>query len=79
MKMIAASLSRPGATTRLSTNGNADASGQTVHPQSRPRQSFLILDVGNSGRDPLPAHAGDSKIICDRVRPLTAFGHFLER
>jgi hypothetical protein len=31
-----------------------------------------------SGRDPLCAHAGDSKIICDRVRPLTAFGHFLE-
>src|SRR5512132_4436610 len=38
---------------------NADASGQTVHPQSRPRHHlarFLVL--GHSGRDPLCAHAG---------------------
>ena len=41
---------------------NADASGQTVHPKSRPRHHLarlLVLDVGYSGRDPLYADAGD--------------------
>ncbi len=33
---------------------------------------------GNSGRDPLRAMLAITKIICDRVRPLAAFGHFLE-
>jgi len=41
---------------------NADASGQTIHPQSRPRHylaRLLVLDVGYSRRDPVCAHAGD--------------------
>ena len=40
---------------------DADASGQTVHPQSRARHHLthlLVLDVGHSGRDPRCPHAG---------------------
>jgi hypothetical protein len=56
-----------------------DASGQTIHPQSRPRHHLAVLDVGYSGRDALGAHMlAITKIIRDRVRPLAAFGHFLE-
>jgi hypothetical protein len=53
---------------------NADASGQTVHPQSRPSHHLahlLVLDVGYSGRDPLGAHAGDCQ---DHLRPCSAAG-----
>jgi hypothetical protein len=51
-------------------------SGQTVHPQSRPRHHLARL-LGYSGRDPLYAHAGDYQ---DHLRrPLAALGHFLER
>jgi hypothetical protein len=53
---------------------NADASGQTIHPQSRPRHHLarlLVLDVGYSGRDSLCAHAGDCQ---DHLRPCSAAG-----
>jgi len=53
---------------------NADASGQTVHPQSRPRHHLarlLVLDVGYSGRDSLCAHVGDYQ---DHLRPCSAAG-----
>ncbi len=53
---------------------NADPSGQTVHPQSRPRHHLarlLVLDVGYSGRDPLCAHAGDCQ---DHLRQCSPAG-----
>lgn len=49
--------------------GDADASGQTLHPQSRsghPVARFLVLDVGHSRRHPLGANAGDRQ---DHLRP----------
>ncbi len=43
-------------------NSYADAFGQTVHPQSRPRHHLaclLALDVGHPRRDPIRANARD--------------------
>jgi hypothetical protein len=53
---------------------NADASGQTIHSQARPRRHLariLVLDVEYSGRDPLCARAGDYQ---DHMRPCSAVG-----
>jgi hypothetical protein len=58
---------------------DADASGRTVHPQSRPRHHLarlLVLDVGIPGM--ILSMLAIAKIVCDRVRPLASFGHFLE-
>ena len=50
-------------------DGNAPASGETVHSQSCPRHFLarvLVLDVGYSRRDPLRADVGHRQ---DRMRP----------
>jgi predicted PurR-regulated permease PerM len=56
------------------TDLNADASGQTFHPESRPCRHLarlLVLDVGYPGRDPVCAHAGDYQ---DHLRSYSAAG-----
>jgi hypothetical protein len=64
-------------------NSNADASGQALHSQSRPRHHLarlLVLDVGVfPGAILSVPMLAITKIICDRIRPLAALGHFLER
>ena len=53
-------------------DANADAPGESVHPQScsrHPVARLLVLDVGYSGRDPLRALAGDHQ---DHLRPGSA-------
>ena len=55
-------------------DGDADASGETVHPQSRSRHlvaRLLVLDVGHSRRHPLRADVGDNQ---DHLRPGSAAG-----
>jgi predicted PurR-regulated permease PerM len=58
---------------------NADAARKAFRPKSSPGyrvSRFLVLDVGSSGQS-VPMLA-ITKIVCDRVQPLAAFGHFLE-
>jgi hypothetical protein len=43
-----------------------------------PFAGLLVLDVGCPRRGPLTPMRAITKIICDRIRPLMAFGHFME-
>ena len=60
---------------------DADAAGPPVHHQSGggdPGADFLVLDVGCTGAILAVPLLAVTKIICDDLRPLRAFGHLLE-
>jgi hypothetical protein len=44
----------------------------------RPRAGVLVLDVGRTRAVLSTPMLAITKIICDRIRPLMAFGHFMD-
>jgi hypothetical protein len=70
----------PAHSSRRRRDGDANAAGPALHHKpgtGHPLAGVLVLDVGRPERSPQPMLA-ISKISCDRIRPLMAFGHFME-
>jgi hypothetical protein len=61
--------------------GNTDAARSAFHDKpgaDHPRADVLLLDVGVPGVILATPTLAITKIVCERIRPLMAFGHFIE-